>query len=75
MKLIDDFDTVWHRLWSVRFALLSAVFGLAAQVQDQLPAIRDFVTPKEFVALSIACGVASALSRVVKQSSLPGGNQ
>jgi hypothetical protein len=75
MKLIDDANLVWHRLWSVRFALLSALFGLAAQLQDNLPAIRDFVTPKEFVALSIACGVASALSRVVKQASLPDGSQ
>ncbi|KDR26004.1 hypothetical protein [Caballeronia zhejiangensis] len=75
MKLIDDASAVWHRLWSVRFAILSALFGIAAQVQDNLPAIRDFVTPKEFVALSIVCGLASALSRVIKQPSLTGGNQ
>ena len=75
MKLIDDAHLVWHRLWSIRFALLAALFGMAAQLQDNLPLIRDFVTPKEFAALSIACGVASALSRVIRQTSVSGGNQ
>lgn len=75
MKLIDDAHLVWHRLWSVRFAILAAVFGLAAQLQDNLPLIQSFVTPKEFAALSILCGVASALARVVKQNSVTGGSQ
>ena len=75
MKLIDDVDQLWHRFWSVRFAVLSALFGIAAQLQDSLPIIRDFVTPHEFAVLSIACGVASAMSRVIKQPTLPGGSQ
>lgn len=73
MKLIDN-ASQWHKLWSVRFAILSALFGAVTTAYiglpaDWLPAIPQWV--KFAMAFgTLATAGASAVSRVVQQTAL-----
>lgn len=75
MRLVE-YANQWHKLWSVRFALIAAFLaGVAAAYAvlptDWLPAIPDWV--KASLALgSMLCGGCSAAARVVQQSSVTG---
>jgi hypothetical protein len=73
MKLVEN-ASQWHRLWSIRFAILSALFGsittaYVALPADWLPAIPGWVK------LALAGGAlltagASGVARVVQQPKL-----
>ncbi len=65
MKLIDDFGVVLRRAWSIRLSLLSAVFAGLETISSLLPALP--LPPRLMIALSAACAVGAALSRVVAQ--------
>lgn len=74
MKLIDDVESKWHRLWSLRLAILSAAFGAiiatyATLPADWLPAIPNWLKLACAVGTFIA-PVSSAAARVVKQPKL-----
>ncbi|MEK7945713.1 hypothetical protein WKR98_13230 [Pigmentiphaga sp. YJ18] len=69
MRLIDDAHTVWHRLWSVRLALLSALFA-AADVA--LPLWQGLLPARTFAAISTLLAVAAAIARVIQQPALRG---
>ncbi|CAH0532155.1 hypothetical protein UAM5_00038 [Ralstonia phage UAM5] len=69
MKLIEN-AAQWHKLWSIRFAVLSAVLAAA---EASLPLWHDLVPPHIFASLSTLCGIASAVSRVVQQPALSAG--
>jgi hypothetical protein len=66
MKLIDDVPSC-HRLWSMRFAILAALFGA---LELTLPLWHGIVPPSVFAALSTISSVAAAVARVIKQESL-----
>ncbi|PXV60902.1 hypothetical protein SAMN04487785_1134 [Dyella jiangningensis] len=73
MELITN-ARQWHRLWSIRFAILSAVFGAlatayAALPADWLPAIPSWAK-LAMAGGTLTSSVAAAVARVVQQSSL-----
>ena len=73
MKLISNANQ-WHRLWSIRFAILSAAFGALTTAYVGLPA--DWLPSiPAWLKLSMAMGAllsstAAAAARVVQQDSL-----
>jgi hypothetical protein len=64
MNLIDDWKAKFPALWSVRFALLSAFFGVAEMV---LPQLQSFIPPLWFAGLSVVTALAAAVSRIIAQ--------
>lgn len=67
MTLIEDWKTKWHKLWSIRLALLSALFGVLELV---LPALQDTIPRGWFAALSIVSALWGAYARLVPQPKL-----
>jgi hypothetical protein len=67
MKLIDDAGAVWHRLWSVRLALLAAALDGANVLLGYLVPAH----PRQSLAI-LAGGVAmaAAIARLVAQPKL-----
>lgn len=63
IKLIDNVPHC-HRLWSMRFILLAAVFGA---LELSLPLWRGVLPDLHFAALSTACTLLAGVSRVIKQ--------
>ena len=63
MKLIPDARN-WHKFWSVRLALISAILGA---LELSLPLWQGVVPPKTFAILSTVCAAAAAIARVVQQ--------
>lgn len=66
----------WHRLWSLRFSILSAFFSSVVIAYNNLPADWISIIPhwmKEICSVGalISAGLA-AISRVVKQENLSG---
>ena len=66
MKLIEN-APAWHRLWSMRLAILAALFGA---LELSLPLWRGVVPESTFAMLSTFSALAAAVSRVIKQESL-----
>jgi hypothetical protein len=57
----------WHRLYSLRFAILSAILGMWTQVQ---PYIGDMFSARWAGWLSIFFAILSAVSTIIKQPNL-----
>lgn len=72
MQLIDDAKTVLLKAWSVRLALLGAVFS-AAEVA--LPFFAPFVPPHTMAILAVVASAGAAIARVVAQPAMAGGKQ
>lgn len=72
MKLIDNVPAC-HRLWSMRFAVLAALFGA---LELSLPLWQGVIPDKAFAIMSTACAAFAAVARIIKQESLhvPGGD-
>ena len=68
MKLIDDWKKKFHRLWSVRLSLLSAIAS-AAQVGTELYANN---TPTKLVVAACVASVGAAVARLIAQPKLNG---
>jgi hypothetical protein len=68
MTLIDNAGQVWHRLWSVRLSLLSAVASAADA------GWQAYITGQPRVVSIITFGISlgAAVSRVVAQPKLQG---
>ena len=75
MKLINNAGQ-WHRLWSVRFILLTALFSAIIAAYNNLPSDWLPLLPgwlKKGIALAdLASAGLAGLSRVIKQESLNG---
>ncbi|HEY0955830.1 MAG TPA: hypothetical protein VGE36_13780 [Roseateles sp.] len=68
MKLIDDARHVWHRLWSVRLALLGALFSAAEFAVSLAPeSVAEIVGRGRFAAVAFVVGIGAAIARVVQQ--------
>ncbi len=64
MRLIPNWKTELHRLWSARLAIyLSILNGLALG----LAALIDVVKPWIFIALNVVAYAAIAVLRIIKQ--------
>lgn len=73
MKLIDNAKQ-WHRLWSLRWAILTAFLAAipAAYVllpDDWMPAIPQWVKAGLAIATLVSAG-ATGVARMLKQESL-----
>lgn len=66
LKTIDN-AAQWHRLWSVRLAILSAILGA---VELSLPLWQGVVPPHVFASLSTVTAAAAAVARVIRQEAL-----
>lgn len=71
MQLIKE-SKLWHRMWSVRFALLSAFFGA---VELSLPLFNGVISDKIFATISLVLAICSACARVFPQSNLNATNE
>jgi hypothetical protein len=68
MKLVSEAKQ-WHRLWSVRLAVLSAALSACEAL---MPIWQPHTPPGVFAALATLVGIAAAVARTVKQESLRG---
>lgn len=66
MRLVKN-ASCWHKMWSIRFALLSAAM---AAVEASVPLWNGILPPHIFAGLSSLSAIASAMSRVVQQQSV-----
>jgi len=57
----------WHRLWSIRLAVLSAALSACEAL---VPLWQPHIPGGIFAALATVVGVAAAVARTVKQESL-----
>ena len=64
ITLIDNAKTVLMQAWSVRFAVLSALFAIAGAA---LPELRDQLPPGTFSILSAVCAGGTVLARIIRQ--------
>ena len=67
MQLITDWKSTFTKLWSVRLALLTAVFSA---LEVALPFFVDFVPPRTMAILATASACGSAIARIVAQPAL-----
>lgn len=61
--LFVDGLTLWHRLWSVRFAILATLCGILGQVLAALPG-------RGFMLAGVVFSLLAALASLVKQPGL-----
>jgi hypothetical protein len=66
MRLVQDAKRIWHRLWSVRLALLSA---LLSAIESCMNYIATGQAPV-FVILAFFVSIGSVVARLVAQESL-----
>lgn len=66
MTFIEDWKHIWHRLWSVRLAVLSS---LCSAIELTMNYIATGQTPL-FVVGALVVSLVGAWSRIVKQESL-----
>ncbi len=67
MTLIDEWRYLGPRLWSVRLAIASALFGALEVV---LPFVQEFIPPGVFAGLSVVAALGSAAARLIQQTEL-----
>jgi len=67
---LDDSARVWHRLWSVRFALLAALASVLSELQSVLPLWHPVLGQVPYAAIATLLAGLSALARVVHQPQL-----
>ena len=71
MTLIDDAKTVLLKAWSIRLALLGALFS-AAEVALPFFAPLGLIPPTTMAVLALICSSGAAVARLVAQPvSLP----
>lgn len=58
----------WHRLWSVRLAVLSAALSACEAL---VPLWQPHMPPGVFATLATLVGIAAAVARTIKQETLP----
>lgn len=68
MMLIENAGQ-WHKLWSLRLAIISA---LLAALEASLPLWSAQLPGGVFASLSTLTGIAAAVARVIKQTDIDG---
>ncbi len=64
MQFIQDAKTVLMKAWSVRLALLAAVFSA---MEVALPFFAPFVPPHTMAILAVVASAGAAIARIVSQ--------
>lgn len=67
MRLIDDFRSVFPRLWSVRLAILA---GILSGIEVILPLFSDAMPRGRFAIASFVVTMASIVARAIAQPSI-----
>lgn len=67
MKAIPEWKVTLRKAWSIRFALLSGVFG---GVEAFLPLFSDAIPRGLFAGLCVATSLGAVISRVVMQKEI-----
>lgn len=67
MTLIDDWRKVLRKAWSMKLAVLAAMFSAAEVV---LPFAGDVVPPRAMAALALVTALGAALTRILYQPKL-----
>ena len=71
MKLVDDWDKILTKAWSVKFSILAALMG-GAEVAVQL--VRPAGIPDgAFAGIAALISIGATLARVLQQQELSGG--
>ena len=74
MKLIDDVRSVYHRLWSVRMAIISAIYSAAAGAWVLLPYAWQPTLSEPIkwalAAVGVALAASPGIARVIDQPKL-----
>jgi hypothetical protein len=68
-RLVPEWRRLLNKAWSVRLALLGAVFG---GIEMALPMFSDRFPPKVFMALCIFTTLAGAVARLIPQPKMHG---
>lgn len=69
MTLIDDAKTILLKAWSVRLALLGALFS-ALEVALPFFAPLDILPPSTMAVLALLASTGAAISRVIAQPAM-----
>jgi len=64
VNLIDDWQALAPRLWSIRLALLAAALGA---MEVALPLFQTVIPPMWFGVASVVVGIGSAIARLIAQ--------
>jgi len=64
---LDASAQVWHRLWSVRFALAAAMVSVLSALQEVLPLWHPMLAEAPYAAIATVLATLSALARVIHQ--------
>jgi len=64
---LDASARVWHRLWSVRFALAAALASVLSALESVLPLWHPVLGQVPYAAIATLLAAASAIARVVHQ--------
>lgn len=67
MRLIDDWDKVLQRAWSVKFAILTLV---AATLEALLPFLTAVVPAGIFATVAVASSLLTVVSRLLQQQGI-----
>lgn len=70
MKLLDDWKRVALRAWSMRLWALATVLGLLEQLLPVLPYFEGLLPARTLAMLSIICGAAGLIARVIGQPAM-----
>lgn len=71
MRLIEDWDKVLRKAWSVKFSILAALLG-GAEVAVQL--VKPAGIPDgAFAGIAAAVSIGATLARLLQQQELSGG--
>lgn len=65
---LDRDARVWHKLWSVRLTILTAMLG---GVWAALPAFQALMPPVAFALACVGCSLLILVARLTHQKGLP----
>jgi hypothetical protein len=65
--LIDDFKTVLRKAWSVRLAILSALFSGAEALTLVLPYLDGIFPPRALAGLGALAAIGAVGARIIDQ--------
>lgn len=73
LTLLEDAGLILRRAWSVRFAVLSALFSALGALEPKLPFLAQYLSPGTMTMLASLCAIGVVGARVVAQANLPNG--
>lgn len=75
IALVENWRGIAFKAWSMRLWALGTVLGFMEQLLPALPYLDGVLPPKTLAVLSIVCGAAGLVARVIDQPSLRAGQE